>query len=341
MTQVDDRDSKWITSGVLHTMRIIMALGGLAAHLVQAQAYRPFPEGNAGWVERSGGLDPGGIDCQSDFIVVDCIWPILFDPDTVIDGTTYHHLIRHGFCDWECNPPDFGPLPPWCPGCSGSYLIPWQTFLFFRQDIPSKQVFIYDPSTGQEELLYDFNMGVGTYPPTYNNNVYPDLNVVSIDSVLLGDGYHKRFNIAQALGGEGWVIEGVGSSWGLTAPMEIFFEHYTAMECFSRDDSLIYPNPIDFPDYECALTLNIPDQQIAATTELIIQPNPARDHIRLRGEARMARYWITASTGEVVMTDRTLGDDEIEVAGLAPGVYAIHVQDRQGEFSGRARFIKF
>lgn len=338
MTPIDDRDSKWMPWGVLPAMRIIMALGALVVQLLHAQDYRPFPDGNAGWVERSLGLDPGG-DCQSDFIVVDCTWPILFDPDTVIDGTSYHHLITHGFCDWECNPPDFGPLPPWCPGCSGSYTIPWQTFMFFRQVIPSKQVFIYDPSTGQEELLYDFNMGVGTYPPTYNNMAYPDLNVVSIDSVLLGDGYHKRFNVAQALGGEGWVIEGVGSSWGLIAPMEIFFEHYTAMECFSRDDSLIHPNPIDFPDYECALTLNIPDHRLPATTDLDVRPNPVRDHIRIPGVAMMERYWITTSTGEVVMTDRALGDDVIEVAGLAPGVYFVRIQDRLGA-SGRARFIK-
>ncbi|HEX2616303.1 MAG TPA: hypothetical protein VHL57_02110, partial [Flavobacteriales bacterium] len=181
-----------------------LALGAQAQSL-----YRPFPESNAGWVETHSWLQPGG---TFDYVYNTSTRTIRFGPDTVIGNTTYHQLFSRGQGTWQTTS---------IPMQYGTFTEADHLFLPFRQDTVARTVYAYDVNAQQEVLWFDFNIGLGPYPDTYDNIAGSDLEVVALDSMQLMDGYHRTWVLGLVYQTQiqdsafCTVIEGVGSTFGL------------------------------------------------------------------------------------------------------------------------------
>ncbi len=127
-----------------------------------------------------------------------------------------------------------------------------------------------------------------TLPITYIN--YDPLNyVASIDSVLIGSQYRKRYNINNfGYGGDAFVslIEGVGGTYGLLQPLEIPYETYRNLICFTNngestqfDEQFLYVGMADNDMNDCNLIYLGISSNNYSSYELDVFPNPADNFI--------------------------------------------------------------
>jgi len=295
----------------------------VAAFLVSAQSYRPFPESGYFWNEEHSMLLPG--PCGYDYHT--CESPVYFGLDTTINSVNYHRLYYRQICMWQTTA--VPPIPP----CqfSGAYNVGENLFACFRQDSSLKKVFIYDIGNQVEALLYDFNLSAGdTLPQAYNNPDYPNVYVTRTDSILLSDGYHKRYVLNVPLlsfGDTISIIEGIGSSVGLVASLVTPFENNDLLLCFANSVQTIYPDA----STSCSIALGIRDIDAQPLIELF--PNPFRDYVNITNAAGMkdASIRIYQADGRLVL-DRKVepGDSRISLPGLTEGIYFVVLDTEKG-----------
>src|SRR5947207_1265722 len=101
----------------------------------QTSVYHPFPDSSAIWNYHY-------VYSCLNFGIIDNNYSIIISGDTVINSQTYHQLNIFYVQDIST-----GTCAPGVPtGYKGA----------IRQDTANKKVFYVSPSTGMEELLYDF-----------------------------------------------------------------------------------------------------------------------------------------------------------------------------------------
>lgn len=165
----------------------------------QFHIYHPLPSENAVWRESFGGSYTSS--CSD--------YQLIIIGDTLFDGFTYHKIQKSGV---EYYVDQSG----WC-----TWIIAYHFDYYlgaFRNDSVNKMVYFLENSI--DTLLYNFNLNVGdTLPITYTNS-YSDNYVETIDSILIGNNFHKRYGIASFYD-PGYVyvhlIEGIGSTFGFLA----------------------------------------------------------------------------------------------------------------------------
>lgn len=169
--------------------------------VAQSNKYHAFPDSNAVWRVDGNDCNMGGIYSSS--------YQYTIQGDTIIGLYSYHKIYLSGMVSQPCQPPIY----------SNSY------FCGLRQDTISKKVYFARPGYS-DTVLYDFNLHIGdtihslychwNRPSGYQNR----LIINSIDSVLVGAFYHKRFNTNSPPSA---IIEGVGGSFGLfdTIPQSV------------------------------------------------------------------------------------------------------------------------
>lgn len=293
--------------------------------------YRPFPESNAGWVESHSWLMGEG----SGFTYYTAMRTIAFANDTSIAGTVYHQLRSRGEGTWQTTIIPFE---------YGTFTEPDVVFVRFRQDTDARKVYAYDILLQQEVLWYDFTLGLGDYPPTYDQQLDDGtIQVVALDSMELNDGWHRTWVLAAQYQGNQQdsafctIIEGVGSTlglrtvYGLTPP----FEWGDNLNCHSVNDYTTYP----FGDSVCDLTMAV-DAKPATVPALACFPNPASRSVTLIGNVPQGtRYDVFNGCGVLVLSG-TLRSNSIDVGSLAPGPYAISTRTGDGTPLGIARMMK-
>lgn len=155
------------------------------------------------------------------------------DGDTIVGGVRYFKLYRHYEDDGAGS---FGEKPE-----------------LWREE--NYKVYTVRPNTGEEELMYDFDVSAGANTP-FNY-------VCSIDTIYTHDAYYRRFRLDRNLM---WV-EGVGSNWTLSYPYGVLTTtdfHATLLECrkngeviFTLDDFSLPANTAagtHFPENHKTLT---------------------------------------------------------------------------------------
>jgi hypothetical protein len=289
--------------------------------------YRPFPEADAGWGEEVSWLQP--LTNCGDYSWVSCSRPVYFDGDTVINGTTYHRLLSNGLCYWQLTGMPF-PLPPWC-SWSGSYAEPQGLFALIRQDTTARRVYLYDMQDEQEKLLYDFTIGLGPYPDTYNNVMPGMLQVVALDSMELNDGWHRTWVLGVEWQGNltdsafCTIIEGVGSTYGLLYALAPPFESGSMLYCHNRAGDTVYPLG------ELACALNVGTAEAPPTMEPIrAWPNPVHDVLHFD---RPVAGHVLDPQGRVVL-EVPMGST-LDVRALPPGLYGLRTAQ-----DGLLRFVR-
>lgn len=278
------------------------------------QPYLPFPEGDAQWSEYTTAL----YCCGPGSNTVECQRIYYFDTDTVINGLTYHTILFDEAClttyMWD-------PWPPWNTGQTGAL------GGYLRQDTTARRVYQWTAELG-DTLLYDFNMGLGAYPLT--SMLTAPLNIIEIDSVLLGDGWHKRWILdATDFNQTAYaVIEGIGSTFGLFGPMYPPFEASQDLVCFTKDSTLIYEWDQMIGSIGCDLTLGA--RQLARPDQASnIHPNPFNEYIAIDvTDPKPMRFKFIHASGSIAHTGVTTG--AIDTRTLIAGHYILILTGSDG-----------
>ncbi len=221
----------------------------------QTNVYHPFPDSNAAWNQGCTwlvGIPPVPVTYPQ-------VWSLT--GDTIISAVIYKKLHSSGYayylssCCWYYN------------NYEGA----------IRQDTTQRKVYYVPKTASNEQLLYDFNLNIGdTLPPAYNNS--PNTNYVSsIDSLLVGTSYRKQFHISLIGATSSWdsnyvfLIEGIGSTFGLTADLYPPFEGGCGLGCFIENDSIVYTNPLA----NCDMTIGLSEYS-NQNILISIYPNPTK-----------------------------------------------------------------
>ncbi|MFY9309635.1 MAG: T9SS type A sorting domain-containing protein [Bacteroidia bacterium] len=179
--------------------------------------------------------------------------------DTLINAVLYKKILKksQGYY-YYINGPDTG--------CSGSFsTVDSIPSYFLRSE--DKKMFVLLPGDTSEHLLYDFNLVVGDTLPLSYTTFTNDIIVSAIDSVYTAYGYLKRFALT-GNGAASYLIEGIGSSHGLFAPISVMLECGYTQNCFSLNDTAYYPQAGPTCD------LNVGMLQLKRLTNYRFAPNP-------------------------------------------------------------------
>jgi hypothetical protein len=199
----------------------------------QVSVYHPFPDSSAVWTIQGEGC------CVTSCPPPPTPNPVITDHnisyyiqgDTIINNTTYHKIMHSGSIYHHC--------------LFGSSVNQWQQITpayigAIRQDTLLKQVYFLQLSFSQECILYDFDLSIGdTLNYGCMNNSGSCAVVTSIDSVLIGNSYRKRFNLSTNPPYS--IIEGIGSTAGFYEPL-CPFEYSANLVCFSQNGQTLYPD---------------------------------------------------------------------------------------------------
>lgn len=197
----------------------------------QTSKYHSFPDSAAIWNIES------FQSCGFFFDSWQYLYSIIISGDTVISGTSYHKLnvpLTIITSSGQCNVSGTSTNPGYYVGC-------------IRQDTSIKKVFFIFPSDSVEQLLYDFNLAVGDTVKGLTGIYSADI-VQSIDSVLVGGDYRKRWVINPCYGI--YLIEGIGSTYGLieSSPGCITEDNDYTISCFKQNNITLYPDNTTYCD---------------------------------------------------------------------------------------------
>lgn len=304
-----------------YTLSIIL----FASTVVAQSPYRPFPESDAAWVEEHGWLTSDGFN---DFYTYSTR-TIEFGTDTVVGGSTYHRLRSRGA---GTATQIFPPNNSW------PVVEPSRTLCLFRQDVNARQAFVYDTLAQQEVLWYDFNLGLGDYPQTWDQpSDDGHVQVVVLDSMLLNDGWHRTWVLGLLDLNNGsptdsafcTIVEGVGSTYGLHTVHGLMppFEHGDDLNCHSRESLPVYPLGAAACDLSTSL---VPVREEAVV--LRVQPNPVAEVLTVTGPAlEGARYQLMSVQGRPLQ-EGVLRANTIDIRAFPPATYLLRIMDGDGAF---------
>lgn len=277
----------------------------------QTSVYHQFPASAATWninYTLVMGMCPPALATITDD------YSIIIPGDTTINSTTYHKLfipyIQHS--------------PASCPasetaGYKGG----------IREDVVSKKVYIIPPSGSSEQLLYDFSMQVGDTLKGYLTNGWSiPHKVTSIDSVLVGSSYRKRWTVtamSSTYPSAFKIIEGVGSHYGLLKVLTGGVSDYPNINivCFKQNGQPLYPSNATI----CNLITSV-NSYSSTTDQIKISPNPANDQLSITmttDEAIIVSiYDLTGK--KVLRSTFNKSQQEFNVSKLNEGVYTIEIE---------------
>jgi hypothetical protein len=277
----------------------------------QPSVYYPFPESNAQWNMQATLMGIPGPPLVE-------MYSIIIPGDTMINSTVYHKLVIP-YVAIAVKSPDIIVYA----GYQGA----------IRQDIQNRKVFIIPPDSVAEELLYDFTLQAGdTVKGCIERNVVVKDVVRSIDSVLVGDNYRKRWLINE--GYNIYFIEGIGSTYGLveSSPGTVVDWADISITCFQQEGITLYPSGAT----ECSLISSLP-QPVADTPRFSIYPNPSAGSFTISFDKPedVREIKLTDMHGRIVFQETTVTHPDITVNNIAPGLYLITIVDKNNVISCR------
>jgi hypothetical protein len=233
----------------------------------QTSVYHPFPDTNAIWNVTYSGYQAA---CAK--------YSYFLTTDTTVNSFTYKKIYQQ-----KSN----YPTNPWTSGCD--WCCPSPAIIFYagalREDIVAKKVYYLPVFASSDTLLYDFNLEVGDTVPLGWNNWCSALQVGSIDSVLIGTSYRKRWNMADpninCVSTTSSVIEGIGNTFGLLEHFN-FFEQGGNLDCFSQNNQTLYPSYS--PNTVCTLVSGVEELPQVGFS---VSPNPLSSQTTIQFERKL------------------------------------------------------
>jgi hypothetical protein len=263
------------------SLLIIVAAFFIGRTSAQTNVYHEFPDSNAVWNITSQGCCWAGCPGppSPNPLIGDYNFSQYIAGDTTINSVVYHKLYKSGNAHEYCS--------------SGNFVNNWTYYndyvAAFREDTAMRRVFVLLPAAASECVLYDFTAAVGDTVDFCDGEAI----VSSIDSILIGNTYRKRFNI---VGSPYSIIEGIGSTSGLLENLYPF-EYSGNLICFIQEGQTTYPDTLT----SCNLITSIYEGQ-RFNQELSIGPNPFSSTTIIRAQFHMqnASLKVLNCVGETV-----------------------------------------
>ncbi|PCI93678.1 MAG: hypothetical protein COB15_15985 [Flavobacteriales bacterium] len=292
---------------------IILLFLFLNSFSMKSQTYYPFPTNNSFWRFNWG--IPG---CISQFITD---YQYQITGDTIIGLNNYHKLKTSG--TFNCRTPGVPTKPS---GYVGAY----------RNDILAKKVYIIEPDSINEQILYDFNLVAGDTIKGYMvkqaiNKIGPTYFAVidSIDSLLINGNYRKRWNYSTntSLSYSGNIIEGIGNTYDLLGGLRSGFDDNGNLICHSKNGIIIYGTG------SCTLVSTKEDINKIGTVE--IYPNPTHSvlNIKISSSSNFKLFDLTGKT--LIKKQLSSNTNRLDVSKYPKGIYFYQLISEQGLNSGK------
>ncbi|HRQ85041.1 MAG TPA: T9SS type A sorting domain-containing protein [Flavobacteriales bacterium] len=287
----------------------------------QFNVYHPFPDSNAVWGMTSWCMDG---QCGDAAHIQNS-----YAGDTLIDGFQYKR-IQEIFVMTSSN----GCCYP--PENLGSG--------FLREDTIAKKVYWRSEAMAGDTLLYDFDVQVGDTLTGYMGSCDMTWTVGSIDSILIDLNYRKRINYEVSFdpGIQFSIIEGIGSTYGLTTCPFVPFEMGIFLSCYTVDGDLLYP-PSGADMAACGdLTSAVDPHMALGSSPLTCMPNPATDRLVLQCDVSRLPLDVSVVDLTGVVHLRyvlNMANSAIDISSLSSGVYFLHAV-RRGTLVTTEMFIK-
>ncbi|MHC1778061.1 MAG: T9SS type A sorting domain-containing protein [Lentimicrobium sp.] len=268
----------------------------------QLNTYHPFPESGIVWVQSSWIATPPFMihDDQNLFIA----------GDTTSGNYTYHKLYTNGHRYAELHPGD-------------EYYYD-RYFGAFRNDTQNKKVYFL--SQGEDVLAYDFDLSVGDTLPESNITNQMLIIVDSIDSVLVGAEYHKRF-LLKTYDGTIFasLIEGIGSTCGAFSLIQPVFESGNDLWCVRLFNDIIWNYDNEF---SCLLLVGMEDPE--PENELTLYPNPSDGLFYIKSTSGTVKTEVFNSLGKQILILNEI-NAPIDLSGQPDGIYLVKLFNKENE----------
>jgi hypothetical protein len=284
----------------------------------QTTVYHSFPNDSAVW--NVSYQDYWNYDCRN--------YSYSIIGDTIINSTTYHKIWEQGESFLM---KDIPPQP--IPTCTNQILGTYSRYSgAIRENISQRKIYFLPPTYTVESLLYDFTLNVGDTIKGYFNT-YAPIVIQSIDSILIGSQYRKRWNIPPMCGWGGpapRIIEGIGSVFGLLELPCGIEKNSRTLECFSQNNRTLYPN-YDATTGCVILTTVIEKEDIK---NISIFPNPSNGKFQLTlNNLKLNTFEITDVLGNIILRSEIKNETtEIDLSDRSTGIYFVRISNSKGNF---------
>lgn len=247
----------------------------ISIYTLKSQDYIPFPSDYAKWNTLYYGSNGTSESVDN--------YSYIFEGDTTINNKNYKKVIAY-----PSNGNDY-----YFGGIREDSLKNIYFFPSYNNQTPFHFQF---PSDTEEHLLYTFDsLYVGKILPINSANTM--IRVDGIDSILIGDIYHKRYRIYndRLLSDDYW-IEGIGSDKELFSPYVEEFEWQFYTLCFT--DTATYqitdytPGGGIFVGDSCYVELPVNIKEIE-TNSFSSYPNPVENELVLNSNAKFKNAWVS------------------------------------------------
>lgn len=269
----------------------------------QMNFYHPFPDSNAVWGMVSGCTD---VSCGD--------WKYIQDyyvGDTLIGSFSYKKiheellLMTAGNC---CSVPETAG-----PG-------------YLREDTAGRKVYWRTASMSSDSLLYDFTLNPGdTLKGYFNNYGMGPWVVQSVDSILVGSTFRKRINFDTTENSFYFsIIEGIGSTTGLTALYWGHFERGISLQCFSVNGIIQYTSLTNPDTIACGTLPESLNENTLNKHSVFVYPNPAQNIITVEAQPELypVHIVVCSTQGALVMEKQVQQDDcTIDISTFPSGIY--------------------
>lgn len=285
---------------------LILLFACISSLIGQTNIYHSFPSNTAIWNFNASAI------CLTSGSTVEN-YSIIFDGDTTINNSIYIKLAipyvdrsSFGMCSVKNN------------GYQGA----------IREDASTKKVYHIKPQQTTEQLLYDFTLQVGDSITGILDIGMGD-TVISIDSVLVGNNYRKRWTINTCYNIS--IIEGIGSTYGLLegSPGCITDMPDYSLTCFQGDSTAIFPTSSS----SCETITSITNNNLNRSP-ITVFPNPTKGEINIDfNDRKIKEARLFNLLGELIETRNATNSNRITINNLPIGTLVIELIDESNESS--------
>lgn len=237
--------------------------------------------------------------------------------DSVINSLQYKQLYKCGsaWSSWQSPQPNTG--------CNLNYTYCDTTPVGFLRSQGLQMYFIPNGDTS-EQLLYDFNLTVGSQLPQTYAFCCPGASVTSIDSIYTPYGYRKRFWVNN---GTEYLVEGIGSYYGLIEQWGPQLDHTNQLVCYGLNDTAWFPGQGPY----CSVITEVSNHE-QVDGDLQLYPNPVSTQVTITANISGALQ-MTDVLGNIVFASAFTGRQEINLSGFAKGIYFIRVRNDEQQIA--------
>ncbi len=155
-----------------------------------------------------------------------------------------------------------------------------------RDDEVANKTFFMFPGTNADSLLYDYNLQAGDTLKGFISRYFSNytMAVLSVDSVQVGGNYRKRWNFEGIHNHDSYIIQGIGSSFGLIENAYTYAWDFTErfLVCLTDDDEVVFTSDYD-SEMGCSPVIqDVTDAEQNSTFKLF--PNPMVESTALRSD---------------------------------------------------------